>query len=1001
MLTFLAIWGLVAEVSLPRTLPTEPSQAVTTLRLQNGFRAELIAAEPLVTDPIAITYDENGRAYVVEMNDYPYSDKSHDQAWSEQTSAPIGRIRLLEDRDGDGRFDQSTLFADELSWPSGIAIWKGGVYVAATPGLLYLKDLDGDHRADIRRKVFVGFRKYNVQAVINNLQWGLDHRIYAAGSSNGGEIQSVGQKGDDSSPETATDASSIRMGRNDFRFNPSTERFELIAGGARFGQTWDDWGNRFLCDIRNPIQHVVLPSRYLARNSWLPVASSLHDVAQSGDTINVFPISPPEPWRVVNARRLATDLITKSPHDATVAQGFITSCSGVTIYRGAAYPEAYAGNAFIGEVAGNLVMRYQIRPDGNSFVATRAHHATEFLASTDNWFRPVNFANAPDGMLHLLDMYRETIEHPWSMPDDLKSQVDLTSGRDRGRIFRLVPPKFREGFEKPSTPRLGAASVGELVAELENPNSWWRDTAHRLIFERQDMRAVVPLRTMLRDSRSAVSRIHAAWSLNGLQALERSDLLCLLTDGDARVRKHAVRLSETRLADPLVIEHLLPTASDDNIGVRFQAALTLGQIDDPRATEALAAIARRDLEDRWSRYAVLSSLSTSSVSFLLTAINDTQFGATQAGREMMGRLAYGIAARDDRVGLDRVLTALALDRYPHPASSTGVAMAIVSNIGAGLKRRGQHLEQLTQGANSGARLIDAMLRDAQATLLADDRDVESYQSAVRLVGLCSFDTARGHLTGLLDTRRPREVQESAIDALTDFSDSEVASLLLTKYPTLTPDLQARTISRLLTRTEWLVQVLDAIDAGEVQVAHVSPVRRQIYMNSSHTEIRSRARKLFQSDVPSPRKQVIAEYESALPRSSDASRGRQIYRKACASCHQLGTEGHAVGPNLDSVKHRTPLEILTHVLDPNREVAPNFMQYVIHTSDGRSITGVIVSETAASVTLQQAEGLQRTILRDEMEQMRSLGISLMPEGVERDITPHQMADLIAFLLSREE
>jgi putative membrane-bound dehydrogenase-like protein len=436
----------IADDFLPRVPPTEPAAAAQTIRLQDGFHAELIAAEPLVTDPVAMQYDENGLAWVVEMNDYPYSDPSHDQAWQEQTSEPLGRVRVLEDTDGDGVFDKSTVFADRLSWPAGLALWDGGVYVAATPDVLYLKDTDGDRKADVRRTVFSGFRKYNVQAVMNNLQWGLDHHIYAAGSSNGGDVR----RGDDGEP--------VRMGRNDFRFDPREEEFEVISGGARFGNTFDDWGNRFLCNIRNPVQQVVLPDRYLRRNPSLPVASALNDVAAAGDAIAVYQISPPEPWRVINAARQAADAATKPPHDSTAASGFVTSSSGVTIYRGAAYPPEFRGNAFIGEVAGNLVMRYSLAPAGVSFVGTRAHENVEFMASTDNWFRPVNFVNAPDGTLHALDMYRETIEHPWSMPDDLKARVDLTSGRDRGRIYRLVPPhRRRNSSPNWKTPTPGGA----------------------------------------------------------------------------------------------------------------------------------------------------------------------------------------------------------------------------------------------------------------------------------------------------------------------------------------------------------------------------------------------------------------------------------------------------------------------------------------------------------------------------------------------------------------
>jgi putative membrane-bound dehydrogenase-like protein len=283
----------------------------------------------------------------------------------------------------------------------------------------------------------------------------------------------------------------------DFRFDPRDEAgsFEVLSGGARFGNSFDDWGNRFICNIRNPIQHVVLPRHYLARNPHLAARSPLNDVAESGDTVPVFRTSPPEPWRVMNSRRLANDATLASPRSETVAAGYMTSASGLTVYRGSAYPKEFYGSVFLGEVAGNLIHHQVLTPRGVTFTSQRSEDGREFLTSTDNWFRPVNFVNAPDGTLHVLDMYRETIEHPWSIPDDIKAQLDLESGRDRGRIYRLAPI----GFQPPKTPRLGKITTRELVALLTHADSWWRETAHRLLLEQQDRSAVAALRQRLLD----------------------------------------------------------------------------------------------------------------------------------------------------------------------------------------------------------------------------------------------------------------------------------------------------------------------------------------------------------------------------------------------------------------------------------------------------------------------------------------------------------------------
>src|SRR3989440_2782687 len=574
---------------LPTIAPTPARDAAKAFRVLDGFRMDLLAAEPLVASPVAITYDENGRAYVCEMRDYPYTDKAHHQRNQENpTDEAIGTVRVLEDTDGDGKFDRSWIFADNLSWPTGLAFWKGGIFVAATPDIWYLKDTDGDGKADVRIKVFTGFRKPNVQAVMNNLVWALDNQIHGAGGSNGGQIRPGGKP----------DAKPLVMTRNDFQFDPVTEQFELLSGGARFGGTFDDWGHRFLCDIRNPSQHVVLPQRYLARNPYLAARGPLHDMAESGDQLPVYRISQPELWRVLRAKRWAGERDIVMPRSDLVGAGVVTSSSGVTSYRGAVYPEKYRGNVFVCECAGNLLYRLQVTPDGPTFKATRVDGHTEMVASSDNWFRPVNFVNAPDGTLHVVDMYRENIEHPWSIPDDIHAAVDLESGRERGRLWRLTPPNFTP--RKP--PRLGHATTLELVATLENPNSWWRETAQRLLFERQDQSVVPALRKMVKRGRTAQARVHALWTLAGLSRLNDEDVLAGLKDQAAGVRKNAVKLAELQLGTarvPRAVEAsrrdssggtpnearqrralpdaLIKLASDSDACVRFQLAFTLGE----------------------------------------------------------------------------------------------------------------------------------------------------------------------------------------------------------------------------------------------------------------------------------------------------------------------------------------------------------------------------------------------------------------------------------------
>ena len=966
----------------PRVQPTAPDAAGATFRALDGFRMELIAAEPLVTDPVAMAYDENGLAYVVEMNDYPYTDKAAHRPWEDNTTdRPIGRVRVLEDADGDGRFDRATVFADGLSWPTGVACWKGGAFVTATPDVWYLKDTDGDRKADVRRRVFTGFRKYNVQAVINNPVWGLDNRLYVAGATNGGRIVPAGHPGADPVP----------LGRNDFRIDPVTERFEVLSGGARFGNAFDDWGNRFVCNIRNPVQHVVIEHRYLRRNPHLPVASALHDAAESGDALPVYRVSPPEPWRETRARRWAGDRTVAVPRSELIGAGVVTSASGITVYRGAAYPEAYRGQVFLGEVANNLVHRQRLSPAGATFSASRIDRDAEFVASADVWFRPVNFVNAPDGTLHVLDMYREVIEHPWSIPDDIHARLDLRSGSDRGRIYRLAPP----GFKAPPPPRLGRASVAELVATLEHPDAWWRQTAQRSIVERRDLSAVPPLRRLLAASTRPLARLHALWALHGLDAAGDDDVLRALRDESPGVRENACRAAEGRLANsPRLLDQILRLAEDPAARVRFQAALTLGECDDPRVPEALTTIALRDAADPWARTAVLTSASPCSDVLLGRLLSDQRFANSDAGRQMLRQLAAVIGGRNEPAEVGRALEALTRQ------ADRALRADVVLGLAQGLKRAGRGLRQAAAGsATPGAGVIADLLAQARADAADERLPLPARVRAVQLLGHDEFARANEVLAGLLAPRQPQEVQRAAVAALAGFDAPQVGTLLMSGWPSYSPAVRGDVVQAMLGRASRLAALLDAIEAGRVAPGHVPASRRTLLLRHADATIRSRATKLFGDAVGGGgRKEVIEQYRPALGLAGDAAGGRKVFEERCATCHRAGDLGHELGPNLATIRSWSAEQLLVNTLDPNREVAPEFVEYVVELVDGRTVSGVITAETAAGVTLAQPGGARETVLRRDVRRLSGSGLSVMPEGLESELTAQDLADLLTFLRS---
>jgi putative membrane-bound dehydrogenase-like protein len=970
-------WGSAAEpLALPDAgfespPPLSPAEAVASFRVPAGFRMELVAAEPLLVDPVDVVYDPDGRAYVVEMRGYPLPEKP-----DEPRPEPISRVRLLFDDDGDGRFDRSTVFVDGLDWPTAVCLWRDGVFVADAPDLWFCRDTNCDGVADERRKLLTGFKRDNVQALVNNLKWGLDHRIYGAASGNGGTLTVVKRP----------DHPAVAVTRRDFRFDPATVTVEAIAGGARFGHCFDDFGNRFLCNIRNPVQHVVLPLAPLARNPQLLAPATLHDVAASGDTLPVYRISPVEAWREFRARRWVQER-SNLPRSELVGAGFFTSSSGVTIYRGGAYPPEFYGNAIVADVAANIVHRQVLEPDGVTFRGRRGEEGVEFVASTDIWFRPVNFVNAPDGTLHIVDMYRENIEHPWSIPDDIRAKLDLTSGSDRGRIWRLVP----DGFTAPPPPKLSSATTAELVRHLASPHSWHRETAHRLLWERQDQSAVGPSRELFQTASSAATRLHALYSLNGLGALQFADVGQAATDEPPAVREHAVLLAESRFGDQAEAKSLVIEAARDEVArIRFQAAFALGRWTEPDAVAALADIARRDCGDPWIRTAVLSSVGQTAAPLLQILCDRPDFADPRGAAELMSVLVR-TAVADPQQGADGVRRALdsAQGRLPAGlefAAWSGWATAIKAQPG-GVKT----FAELTTGD-----WWPALVQRA-ATIAADSAaDVPLRTQALSLLPHAGWRTADGHLGDLVAARQPQELQLATIRLVGQFAEPAAGAWLIERYRIISPTGRSAAVDLLASRPLWQPLLIEAVEQQRIPAADVPPVRRSLLLNHRDAALKARADALFGAAATSSRQQALDAARGSLSLQPDVTRGVAVFQRECAQCHRLRGVGHEIGPPLASVRNRSPEELLIHILDPNREVGPNYVDHAVTLTDGRVLTGLVANETETGLTLLRAQGVQDQVARGDIEEFVSTGKSLMPEGLEQRLTPQDLADVIAVL-----
>ena len=963
------------EALLPRLKPTSPQDSLKTFRIEPGFKIELAAAEPDVSDPCAMEWDENGRLFVCELWNYPGHPKPGEQ---------LGRIRMLEDLDGDGVYEKSTVFADNIRWPGGVACWDGGIFVISSPDVWYLKDTNGDGRADLRVKVLTGF-KGETYEIANTLRWGLDNKFYGSASYAGGNIRWLGN----------SNAPAIGLRQRDWSFDPRTGALAAVSGSGEFGQSFDDWGNRFTCNANAMYIHGVLPAEYLARNPFFPSPDPSESAFRGFP--DVFAISEPEPWRIVRQKfwkrwvNTTPDMNAgRFPENELAGRGHLTSGSGLTVYRGSAFPAAYRGNAFLGEPANNVVIRLALEADGVGIKPIRAgaENKREFLASTDAWFRPVNFANGPDGCLYVATMYREVIEDETAIPDDILKYLDLYSGRERGRIYRIVP----EGFKRSIQPPLGKASATELVATLAHPNGWQRDTAQRLICERQDKTTVKPLRHLARSSTFPQARVHALYALQSLGSLDAVTLVNALQDGDPLVREHAARLAEPYLASKKEVRaKLFRLADDPEIRVRFQTACTLGALNDGETVAALARIIQHDITDKWVRAAVLTAVpNTAGELFTSLLVAPTFLDADQG---VLGQLALIVGARNNRSEVARVLNSLA---EPALQQRPDLQRSVLRQLGDGLSRSGSSLAELMESSNPASRKLNSIFTGAQQLAMDESKQVSEREGALQLLAYAPARLGRAALTRLLGPAQAPPIQAAAVRALSSQKGSDVPKILLSHWRGFNPAVRSEVLEALLRRPERTAQLLAALESRTVNPAELDPRRRNALLQHKDPALRERAANVFGANQNANRQKVIDHYSTAISAlTGDPGRGAEVFDKNCATCHRH-TPRENVGPRLGGLTDRSPAALLTRILDPNREVKPNFISYSLTSKDGNELSGIIVNESATSVTLRRAGGEEDNILRKNIESITSSSLSLMPEGLETAISEQQMADLIRFL-----
>lgn len=955
---------------LERFDPLSPAEALASFDVAPGYRVELVAAEPLVVDPIAFCFDPAGRMIVVEMIDY-----------SERGSESLGRVRRLTDRDGDGQMDEVETLAEGISWPTAVESWPGGVIVGAPPYIFFypIED-DAQGRAIVgeQQTWFSGFSRSNVQGMMNSFRWGPDLRLHGASSSNAGEIT-----GD-------TLPSPLRLGRQDFSIDPRDRAFRAVPGGAQHGMDFDRWGHKYLTSNSDHLQQALMFDPVAGRaNRYSAVPALRRSIAADGPAADVYRNSPTEPWRLLRTHLRVTGQVRGVVEGGGRAAGYFTGATGVHHYDGDQWPAGDHPIALVADVGGNLVHRKRMLDDGLWKRGERIDDQTEFLRSPDTWFRPAQLGGGPDGALYVADMYREVIEHPLSLPPVIKEQVDLNSGNDRGRIWRVV------SVDKPvrrHVEPLDKMSVSKLVEMLSHPNHWQRRTAARLLASRQAVEAIDPLRLLVTRGEMPETRLESLAVLEMLpDGISGNDFpLSIFEDSHAAVRERGLELA-TRLGVPLPPALLERLADDDSIDVRFRLAYAAPVlIADPAVkVELLGRIAIRDAADPWVRWAVEGSLGGSAIE-LLTA-RDTEFAELPAAQRNAWFRAIGcqILSGDDS---DAVV---ALVDYLDSAEATNqngkwVLPAIIAEL-SGI-RPGGVAKPLAQWADQ--RLAAEMFQKAESR----DAALAAMGDRMRLVGWASPEKARELLAILLSPTQTSKVQQTALVALVG-NDPAATAVVLDSLPAVTPATAEIALNTLVSRVEGQAAIAAALESGELTADSLPIDVKRALGESSVDQVKEAVAKYLSSTDSPPTGELYETYAQSLHQTADLQQGQMVFKRVCATCHDPEAGRDRVGPDLVTVSNQPKEQILLSVLDPNREVNPKYARVQVVTVSGQVYSGIITDESESTIKLVDSQGKSTDIARSDIDDLQTSTKSLMPEELNKEITPAQMRDLIAFLVTR--
>lgn len=986
--------AVVEPVKLERVAAKPIEEVIRSIETLSGFEVELVAAEPLVQDPVAFAFDPSGRLLVIEMLDY-----------SEQDKESLGRLRRLEDTDHDGTMDRAETLLDHLSWPTALALVEKGVLIAAAPELYWLDTEKFNGQAgSVKPEVWAtGLGRSNVQGLINSFRWGLDQRWHATSSSNGGEIRGL----------LTIDALSIRM--QDIAVDTRTRKLGTVPGGGQHGMDFNAFGDKFVSSNSDHFQQVIAwqypewASQVLSRPLTLR-----RSMASDGPQAEVYRASPVEAWRTWRTELRVTGKVPGIVEGGGRAAGYFTGATGVVIYDGDQWGPLEFPTAFVADVGSNLIHRKKMVRRGLWWTGERVDEKMEFVRSSDIWFRPVQLGDGPDGCLYIADMAREVIEHPASLPPMIKGQLDLTSGRDKGRIWRV---KAKDRPIRRTPPNLDQLSSAELATVTGHANGWHRETAARLLYERNDPSAIGALQNVVLHSPLAEGRIQALAVLGGYEnGLNEEVCVSALRDVHPRVQQQIFwQLGRKRISFK-ELEYLSAEidkiAAEGSLESQFWLALYLGQIatyrpelrQDPLYVEVLSNLVLKQLnQDRrselayWPEYVLavewcLGSHSLAMMEQLLAQdVAETSLLEPWIESLLFGALKHQPTAEV----LERFTEAWKKFSHGHEADQTQMAQSLIEALGRKFSSATAWCRADADRAmqvwlkNELMPRVEMALSNSSGIL---PRDLLGWELLERLPASERWNLLE---KALMNDVSPI-VQLAALKTMVA-NDGSHFDLILNQLDEFSPEVYAVALEAMAGREMGAAKLLDAMERNEVAAGTLPSEIWLTLERLPDEKLAARGKKLHSGLLPSVAwEEVAAGYRKAWGEKPDLENGRVIFRKLCSSCHRIENEGTNIGPPLASVIEKSNEQIALSVFQPNAEVDPRYQMYQLVTDDGVVHTGLMESSQGDVVVIRNAKAELERFQRAEIEVLKASGKSLMPEGLLAQMKPEEFRDVIAFI-----